>query len=620
MNSRRWVVAALTLGFCIAVSRPALAQKKAATKAKKQADSGKKLDAKINELIRKLGARSYASRERAKAALERLGLLAFDALNAAQHNSDIEVAMRARYLVRRLQVAWSQDTDSAEVKRILKGYSSLSESLRKSRMDRLAGLKQRAGTLVLCRLARFETNDRLSKSAALMILNQDADEKGAERTKLADKIRMAMGRSKRPAADWIRKYADWLEKGKASLADWEKIAKAERQVLARYPERSSRLIARDLYRWLAGALTEAKEEKRAIAMMRHTIQLLDGTQPQLIEIIDWMMERKAWSLIDEVAQRYMDRIKSNRDLLYRFAESHKRRGASAKADELALQAAQLPGRAYEHLRIAYDPLQERGLFKWAEREYRKVIEISKPASRDDQRGRYFLSEMLHDMKREKEAADTLLPVATAIQKDKRVKQVAVSLGRHPGLISRMHFFYSLHYKSKNNAAKQIEHFKKGIIDDPKDPDLLIAMYRFKGGDPKLRKQTLDLIKKAAGHFRKLVRTYEEEYEETPGPGPEQSTVIRDLALNNNQYAWLVSNTTGDYKDAIRCSHRSLELRPKTPGYLDTLGRCYYAVKDYKNAIKYQSQAVKLDPHSLAISRQLALFKKEQKEQQAKQKK
>ncbi|MCA9210287.1 MAG: tetratricopeptide repeat protein, partial [Planctomycetales bacterium] len=56
-------------------------------------------------------------------------------------------------------------------------------------------------------------------------------------------------------------------------------------------------------------------------------------------------------------------------------------------------------------------------------------------------------------------------------------------------------------------------------------------------------------------------------------------------------------------------HKSLELVPDTAGYLDTLGRCYYAKGDYANAVKYQTQAVRLDPHTQQIRRQLELFEK-----------
>ena len=81
----------------------------------------------------------------------------------------------------------------------------------------------------------------------------------------------------------------------------------------------------------------------------------------------------------------------------------------------------------------------------------------------------------------------------------------------------------------------------------------------------------------------------------------------ELATAHNQLAWLVSNTEGDYDEALRSSQRSLELRPETPGYLDTLGRCYYAKGDYKSAVLYQSRAAELEPHSVQIRRQLEFF-------------
>jgi tetratricopeptide (TPR) repeat protein len=52
---------------------------------------------------------------------------------------------------------------------------------------------------------------------------------------------------------------------------------------------------------------------------------------------------------------------------------------------------------------------------------------------------------------------------------------------------------------------------------------------------------------------------------------------------------------------------SLEYVPNSAGYLDTLGRCYYAKQDYENAVKYQARAVALEPHSGQIRRQMKLF-------------
>jgi tetratricopeptide (TPR) repeat protein len=89
----------------------------------------------------------------------------------------------------------------------------------------------------------------------------------------------------------------------------------------------------------------------------------------------------------------------------------------------------------------------------------------------------------------------------------------------------------------------------------------------------------------------------------------------------NQWAWLVSNTEGDYQKAIQYSHRSLELIPPGAGdsagasFLDTLGRCYYAAGDYENALKYQRQAVEKVDYMQVMHRQLELFEKTHAEKQ-----
>jgi tetratricopeptide (TPR) repeat protein len=75
----------------------------------------------------------------------------------------------------------------------------------------------------------------------------------------------------------------------------------------------------------------------------------------------------------------------------------------------------------------------------------------------------------------------------------------------------------------------------------------------------------------------------------------------------------VSNTEGDFQRALRYSHRSLELNlggdSVAGGYLDTLGRCYYAVGDYENAAKYERQAIAKVDYMQVMHRQLDMFEK-----------
>jgi tetratricopeptide (TPR) repeat protein len=94
----------------------------------------------------------------------------------------------------------------------------------------------------------------------------------------------------------------------------------------------------------------------------------------------------------------------------------------------------------------------------------------------------------------------------------------------------------------------------------------------------------------------LSHTFQQQIEENP-----------DDPTNYNQWAWLISNTVGDYEKAIRYSQRSLQLQPEDAGYLDTLGRCYFAAGDLENAVKTQRRAVEKMPHMQVMQRQLKQF-------------
>jgi tetratricopeptide (TPR) repeat protein len=136
---------------------------------------------------------------------------------------------------------------------------------------------------------------------------------------------------------------------------------------------------------------------------------------------------------------------------------------------------------------------------------------------------------------------------------------------------------------------------------------MIVMYRVPGADEAWRNATRERIVKAASGFREELAALAERHK--TARGEEKGLLPFQEALVNNQLAWLVSNTEGDFDEALKCSLRSLALWPNRAGFLDTLGRCYYAKGDYANAVKVQSQAVALEPHSPPMLAQLELFRK-----------
>ncbi len=583
----------------------------AAGEAAEQKLTQEQLDAKVAALIKQLGADQYAVRERAHQALEDLGLDAFDALYDAKEHPDLEIRSRARYLVRSMGVQWSRKSDPPEVHNILDVYGGQNSVERKSRMDQLALLEDSKGVNALCRLARYESNDLLSKHAAIIAITHDASDDPAARKELSEKILRTLGASRRRGVKWLRLYAETLTNPRGTLNEWQQIAKEERDAFTQFPEKSDRKIVRDLLRWQVELLLTLNEKQRAIETMKATIDLLDGSREQLLEVVDWLLEREAWDVMATVEARYQGRFATDPLLLYRMAEAARRQNDQEAAEAKATKAFNLlPEAADDHL-VAADALEKRGLIVWAEREYRHVLKISPMTSPYNLRARLLFSEMLHDHENDLEAGQVLEEMITAAKNDPKVMQAMQQrLGRDPGGVkSRMHFFLGLHYQKpgSQDLEKSLDHYRQGIKDDPGDADLLIAMYRAEGGDKEFKATVKTRMDAAIGNFRTQIAEHKKQLEKANSESLRAWAKSR-LAMYCNQYAWLVGNTEGDFKDAIAKSHRSLELRPAAAGYLDTLGHCYFAAKDYKNAVKYQSRAVELEPHSGQIGRALIRFK------------
>jgi tetratricopeptide (TPR) repeat protein len=578
-----------------------------ATAAGPPAPEGRSSDSLITHWIKELGAEQYARREKAQNELRRLGLAAFEALHEAQDHEDVEIALRARYLVHSMAIQWARDDDPSEVRDLLRGYVDKPNEERRGVMDQLSKLPDLQGLPALCRLARFETANLLSKQAALLVLQRGLTAEPPRAARLAGELARELGPSRRTAVRRIERLVDTL-KG-PTPPDWDAVVREEERAFRETPEKSSPQIVRDLLRWHAALLEREQRPQEALAAVMRSIELLDGTAEQLLEMADWLIERKAWALVDRLAQRFPERFADQVALSYRLAEAQLRQGRHDLAEQTVQRILQMRIENHmEHTRTAF-ALQERGLFEWAEREYRRVIQAGPPGAAHDVQARSLLGEMLHDQGRELPAAEVLQGAVDVLDKNPRAAETVVRGGRDPGTLrSRMHFFYAEHFRAAGDKPKQLEHLKQGAKHDAGDADLLIAMYRAQPDDHEWRSAVRKHIQQAAKTFRDQIQQVQQQ--STQVDNEEVREVFNhQLALFCNQLAWLIGNTEGDYEEAVRLSRKSLELRPNTAGYLDTLGRCYYAKGDYENAVKYQSRAVELDPHSGLMRRQLELFQR-----------
>jgi tetratricopeptide (TPR) repeat protein len=582
------------------------------------------IDPQIAALVEQLGDDDFAKRQRAQAQLSRMGLEAFDALVAAQHHKVMEVQMRARYLVRGMNVRWYDETDPPEVARLLKSYGEQDEKERASRIDRLGAMEDVPSLTALCRLARYEVNPILSKQAALLILHRDEPKDTKLREQTITAITAGIGSSKRPAIVWLQAYLRTLKNPTDAIAEWQSIIDKEREIEALQPVLSSRQVVRDLLRYEIKLLKHLGRDADAIALMRRSIDLLDGDAAQVIEIIDWLVHRQAWEVVLEVGNRFPHVIADDAALMYLRAHAHVQLKQPEKAKELAAAALVLrPNNLDEHLKVATQLSDKWGLFEYAELEYRDIMRQSAPGSFHDFKARFQLSEQLHDQGRELAAAECLQPAVDLMfpAEDEEKGEVARDMARRAlrdpdSTRSRMHYFYSRHHHEQKDFEKEKKSITKALESDPSDADVLIAQFRLPNLTEDERREVNDTIDQTAGDFRDQVAQCRSLAQESPNE-QERARYNLQMAIACNQLAWLVSNTQGDFDEALKCSQQSLEIRPDEGGYWDTLGRCYYAKKDYENAVKQQTQAVKLQPHSGQIRRQLELFEQALKEQKAK---
>src|SRR4029079_11371135 len=171
-------------------------------------------------------------------------------------------------------------------------------------------------------------------------------------------------------------------------------------------------------------------------------------------------------------------------VMYLVAQAYELRGDSRRAEEIATKAlAQAPASAQRHFQLA-GQLQQQGLSKWAEREYRAAIGDGS----DFQYAwdaRWQLSTLLADQERFGEEADVLDKLVEQL-KDQRAAIQAAQRNLNRGIFDRIearaHFYRAKQLGAEKNEAKQVEHLKQAIELYPSDPDLLIALYRTNQSD------------------------------------------------------------------------------------------------------------------------------------------
>ncbi len=275
--------------------------------------------------IGQLGDPQYAVRQLAEEELAKLGPDAFDALVSAEDNDDLEIAARARHLVHLIRIDWIHDTDSPLVKEALTDYDTKNSRDRRVVVQRLAQMPRSESLEALCRLIRFEKSTLIAKEGALQIMLQPEPAESAW-PQQAKQIMRALAGSDRAPARWLRNYARGQEEPEAALAEWDKLVTEELAVAEPTDPQSETSLQTDLMQQYAKMLMARQHRDRAIAIMRMMIGRVNDNADSLVVFVNWLVEQKAWEVVDDTARQFDRTFASDRTLLYSEAQSFKARG------------------------------------------------------------------------------------------------------------------------------------------------------------------------------------------------------------------------------------------------------------------------------------------------------
>jgi len=570
-------------------------------------ETPEQLQARVGQLIGRLGSEQYLARQAAQEELIKIGPEALDALIAAEESPDVEVSFRAQYLVRSIHIDWAGDSDSPQVKQILQNYDRQPEFGRLLKIRALTLLPGDQAWGALCRLVRFERSLELSKEAALAIISQPAPSPrdSPRRAKIIDEV---LAKCARPAAEWLRVFARYSTDPQGARARWTQLVGDELSSPdAATQFESQREIELDVQRRLADCLdSQFASREMAEKIMRRAIVASPHDRASILALVDWFVTREAWELVEETNKRFERAFSADPVLLYTLAEARRAEGKQSEADVLTKKASGLVfGGADAHHEMA-KRLCGRGLFEASEREYRQVMDMAPPETRAAIRARTELAELLHDLERDAEAAKVARSLVDAMAQDRKVQAAVEEMQFQLKPNARLHFYLACDHGRKHELAQQAEQLDWAVDADASDADVLIALYETSADSADRRKDVMKLIHAADAKFRDEIAKNSNDFEAY------------------NESAWLIGNTEGNHEQAIRYSQKSLEIlrgivevvslaeasevERSEGGFLDTLAHCYAGNKDYELAVKYQTLAAEKDPHSQAIVRALARFK------------
>ena len=92
-------------------------------------------------------------------------------------------------------------------------------------------------------------------------------------------------------------------------------------------------------------LKKLGKNDEAMAAIRQLVDLEPGDSESVAELLDWLIDQKAWKVVDRLTERFAPRFAAEPVLLYSLAQACAERGEKKRSEETALRALRLhPGK------------------------------------------------------------------------------------------------------------------------------------------------------------------------------------------------------------------------------------------------------------------------------------
>ncbi|PQO32223.1 hypothetical protein DTL21_18515 [Bremerella cremea] len=571
----------------------------------------------VDQLIKQLGDPNFMVRERAQTELARMGVTAFDQLFGAMRDNDLEVARRAQYLIRSVEIEWTRPEFSEEVNSYLNRYGNLNTDNRRSRIGELGRLHSIDALSALCRISRYDVSEAISKEAALAAAIQFQGAQGEEKENIAKVITERIGDSPRTGPSWLKIFRKSLDQPEEAAKQWQVQVDKEIDLFTTRPALTSQQTVLDLVRWQVDQLRSDGQQEEALAAMRDVIRISTKfSESELIDLTTWFLDRKGPSVVSELAAMHAEKhpvpddkvmggpFGDNPSLLYLLAEAELVQNNIELANQYADAALALFPESFDSHYLTAQSLQERGCFRWSRNEYQYVIDSNPIDDRVGIFARVQYAEMEHDHGDSKRAMEIMWPWVEVAEKKgsgNRDPFGGRELDEVNGASLARAYLFRASYREKQGKFKEAqEDLLKALKHDEDEADVLIAAYRLGKKDEMWRTKAKEHIDHTIAFYKPYIERFQKQYEffkENRRGDDIMGAQSSQMARYCNQYAWLVGNTYGDFDHAIAASKLSLDLQPGNGAYLDTLAHCYAAKGDWEQAYKCQRQAVQQMPHS-----------------------